>query len=145
MNMFIPLASSEFIEFTICPPLIHPGRLRLAKLGGLATAVMGKASVVVGGGGWSVGERRGGRLLGMAIVTMGVASPTEINACSPGPLHQKRINNQKVKESFRSVGKGKREQTEIAFSVPLSCSGAHSQQARCRDRLCGGVVGKCYH
>lgn len=88
--MFFPLASSEFIEFTICPPLIHPGRLRLAKLGGLATAVMGKASVVVVVVvvfGRSVGERRGGRLLGMAVVTMGIASRTEMNACSPAPLH----------------------------------------------------------
>jgi len=40
--MFIR-ASSEFIEFRVWPPLIHPCRLRFAKLGGLATAVMGTA------------------------------------------------------------------------------------------------------
>ena len=45
MNMLSPLASSDggFIEFSGWPPLIHPGRLRFAKLGGFATAVMGKA------------------------------------------------------------------------------------------------------
>jgi hypothetical protein len=43
MNMLIPLGSSGgFIEF-VCPPLIHPDRLRFAKLGGFATAVMGSA------------------------------------------------------------------------------------------------------
>jgi hypothetical protein len=41
MNMLIPRASSDgFIEFGGWPPLIHPGRLRFAKLGGFATAVM---------------------------------------------------------------------------------------------------------
>lgn len=39
MNMFI-LLSSGFIEFSDWPPLIHPGRLRFAKLGGFATAVI---------------------------------------------------------------------------------------------------------
>lgn len=42
MNMFIPLTSSELDAFDICPPLVHPGRLKLAKLGRLATAVMRK-------------------------------------------------------------------------------------------------------
>lgn len=42
-----PLTSSEFIELRDWPPLSpHAGRLMLAKLGGLATAVMRK--------GWSV-------------------------------------------------------------------------------------------
>lgn len=41
MNMVTPLTSSdELIEFSDWPPLIHPGRLRFVKLGGLATAVM---------------------------------------------------------------------------------------------------------
>jgi hypothetical protein len=43
-NMLIPLRSSAFIEFGVWPPLIHPGRLRFAKLGGVATAVMRKSS-----------------------------------------------------------------------------------------------------
>jgi hypothetical protein len=44
INMLIPLTSSDgFVEFSDCPPLIHPGRLRFAKLGGVATAVMGNA------------------------------------------------------------------------------------------------------
>lgn len=43
-NMLMPLRSSAFIEFGVGPPLIHPGRLRFAKLGGLATAVMRRAS-----------------------------------------------------------------------------------------------------
>jgi hypothetical protein len=43
-NMLMPRRSSVFIELGAWPPLIHPGRLRFAKLGGLATAVMGKAS-----------------------------------------------------------------------------------------------------
>jgi hypothetical protein len=46
MNMLIPRGSSDgFIELDVCPPLtvIHPGRLRFAKLGGFATAVMGMA------------------------------------------------------------------------------------------------------
>jgi len=40
MNMLIPLPSSEFIALRDWPPLIHPARLRFARLGGLATAVM---------------------------------------------------------------------------------------------------------
>jgi len=37
----MPLTSSGFIEFRLCPPLtFHPGRLSCWKLGGLATAVM---------------------------------------------------------------------------------------------------------
>ena len=43
-NMLMPLRSSAFIEFGVWPPLIHPGRLRFAKLGGLATAVIRKSS-----------------------------------------------------------------------------------------------------
>ncbi len=44
INMLMPRGSSDgFIEFSGWPPLIHPGRLRLAKLGGFATAVMGTA------------------------------------------------------------------------------------------------------
>lgn len=39
MNMFI-LLSSGFIEFSDWPPSVHPGRLRFAKLGGFATAVI---------------------------------------------------------------------------------------------------------
>jgi len=56
MNMLTPLASSDggFIEFSDCPPLIHPGRLRFAKLGGFATAVMRKARP-------ETGEARGSR------------------------------------------------------------------------------------
>lgn len=41
----MPLTSSGFIEFRLWPPLtFHPGRLSCWKLGGLATAVMGKSS-----------------------------------------------------------------------------------------------------
>lgn len=145
MNMFIPLASSAFIEFTVCPPLIHPGRLRLAKLGGLATAVMRKASVVVVvvAVGRSVGrsaKERAADFWELAMVTMGVASPTEMNACSPGPLfHQEGSTKKKLKNRFvRSARASKSRQNECSLS--LSCSGAHSQQARCRDRLCGGVL-----
>jgi len=43
-NMLSPLRSSAFVGLPACPPLIHPGRLRFAKLGGAATAVMRKAS-----------------------------------------------------------------------------------------------------
>jgi hypothetical protein len=43
-NMLMPRRSSAFIEFGVWLPLIHPGRLRFAKLGGLATAVMRKTS-----------------------------------------------------------------------------------------------------
>lgn len=43
-NMLMLRRSSAFIEFGVWLPLIHPGRLRFAKLGGLATAVMRKAS-----------------------------------------------------------------------------------------------------
>jgi len=39
-NMLIPLASSALTGPSDCPPLIHPGRLRFEKLGGLATAVI---------------------------------------------------------------------------------------------------------
>lgn len=42
-NMVMLLTSSGFIEPSAWPPLIHPGRLIFAKLGGFATAVMGKA------------------------------------------------------------------------------------------------------
>lgn len=42
-GMRTPLTSSEFMEFRDWPPLSpHPGRLMLAKLGGLATAVIRK-------------------------------------------------------------------------------------------------------
>jgi len=64
MNMFI-LLSSGFVEFSDWPPLSHPGRLRFAKLGGFATAVietrpgvdrergaLGEWSEVDTGGGW---------------------------------------------------------------------------------------------
>jgi hypothetical protein len=57
MNMLMPRASSDgFIEPDVCPPLtvIHPGRLRFAKLGGFATAVMGMARR-------EMGEAPGGR------------------------------------------------------------------------------------
>jgi hypothetical protein len=40
MNMLF-LVTSDGVMFT-WPPLIHPGLLRFAKLGGFATAVMGK-------------------------------------------------------------------------------------------------------
>lgn len=47
MNM--PLTSSGFIEFRLCPPLtFHPGRLSCWKLGGLATAVMRTSSLCSG-------------------------------------------------------------------------------------------------
>jgi hypothetical protein len=56
INMLIPRASSGdgFIELSVCAPLIHPGRFRFAKLGGFATAVMGKAQS-------TMGEALGGR------------------------------------------------------------------------------------
>jgi len=41
-NMLMPRRSSAFIEFGVWLPLIHPGRLRFTKLGGLATAVMSR-------------------------------------------------------------------------------------------------------
>lgn len=58
MNMVIPLTSSALIEFSVWPPLIHPGRLRFVKLGGLATAVMGTARRGVSERGGD-GRRRG--------------------------------------------------------------------------------------
>lgn len=59
MNMFI-LLSSGFIEFSDWSPFIHPGRLRFAKLGGFATAVIETSGVVDG----ALGEmERSGYLL----------------------------------------------------------------------------------
>jgi len=56
ISMLTPRASSDdgFIELSVCAPLIHPGRFKFAKLGGFATAVMGKAQV-------KMGEALGGR------------------------------------------------------------------------------------
>lgn len=58
MNILMARGSSdEFIEFSGWPPLIHPGRLRFAKLGGFATAVMGAAGRETGEG--AIRARRG--------------------------------------------------------------------------------------
>lgn len=76
MNMFISLASFDLIEFSDWPPLIHPCRLRSAKLGGLATAVMRKAWLAAMDD-ESEGEsrRRGwGRSSGWGMETGGAAS-----------------------------------------------------------------------
>jgi hypothetical protein len=50
ISMLTPRASSDdgFIELSVCAPLIHPGLFRFAKLGGVATAVMGKAQLKMG-------------------------------------------------------------------------------------------------
>lgn len=45
-NMLVPRKSSAFIELVVWPTLAHPDRLRFEKLGGAATAVMGKMSPI---------------------------------------------------------------------------------------------------
>lgn len=67
MNMFI-LLSSGFVEFSDWPPLSHPGRLRFAKLGGFATAVIETRPSVDGGlwGEWSEVDTGGGVLVSLS-------------------------------------------------------------------------------
>lgn len=101
-----PLTSSEFMGFRDWPPLSpHADRLMLAKLGGLATAVMRKDSRWSGKrDGWTGREAAVGKSVGVAeVVSSHKTTPCAIAAPSVAGVVSQRRGRQEASKTLMKI------------------------------------------